>query len=197
MDPKYASYALIAVAVVLILITIVWIYRLTQAKTIDCAAMETLYADPAQVSSFDARSDDFSYLLRDYYIKTAYNACSPGPFANAFVSLCALETVIKQGARCLDFAVYAVGGKPCISSSAVSSFDIKETFNIVDFGEAIDTISNLAFSTSSCPCAKDPLCIHLRIMSDDVTIYTQIANSIESKLGGRLLGPQFGYENHG
>ena len=197
MKPEYASFALTALAVILIIITVIWIYRLTQLETVDCAAMELLYSDPAQISSFDARSPTFSYRLRDYYVKSAYNACSPGNFANSFVSTCALKTVIKQGARCLDFAIYAVGGAPIISTSAVDSFDVKETFNVVPFADAMETIADSAFASGTCPCAKDPLFIHLRIMSDDTSIYEQMASILESKLGGRLVGPQYGYENHG
>jgi hypothetical protein len=42
-----------------------------------------------------ASSDPSSqFLLRDYYVKTAYNCCSTGNFSNDYVNTCALKHAI-------------------------------------------------------------------------------------------------------
>ena len=58
----------------------------------------------------------FSYNLRDYYIKTAYNCCTAGEYKNDFVNVCALKNCIRQGARCLDFEIYSVKGSPVVAA---------------------------------------------------------------------------------
>ena len=192
-----AGYALYGLSVVMVLGVLFWLLTLMQRQTTDCAAMELLYSDQALVKSLDTSGPSGGHNLRDYYVFTAYNACSPGAFTNSFVSTCALSAIIKQGVRCLDFEVYSVGGNPVISTSSENSYNVKETFNSVPFGDAMGMISDMAFSSSTCPCAKDPLFLHLRIMSDDRSVYPEIANSIEKNLSSRLLPPQFGYENNG
>tara|TARA_Y100000816_G_scaffold248052_1_gene197036 strand:- start:241 stop:1347 length:1107 start_codon:yes stop_codon:yes gene_type:complete len=198
LDPSdLAGYIFAGLSIVIVLGVLVWMFVRMQSESTDCLAMETLYGEQALVSSVDTSAPSFSNNLRDYYVLTAYNACSPGGFTNAFVSTCALSTIIGQGARCLDFEVYSIDGEPAISTSAEDSYNVKQTFNSVPFDAAMSMISDMAFSSSTCPCAKDPLFIHLRIMSDDKSIYGDIANSIEKNLSNRLLPPQFGYENNG
>jgi hypothetical protein len=50
---------------------------------------------------------DASGCLNDYYIKSAYNACSGGNYKNGFVNICNLKSVLKQGVRGLDFEIYS------------------------------------------------------------------------------------------
>jgi len=43
-----------------------------------------------------------SYPILDYYIASSYNSCAAGSNLDDYVSMGALETVIKQGARLID-----------------------------------------------------------------------------------------------
>jgi hypothetical protein len=88
----------------------------------------------------------------DYYIKTAYNACSGGAYRNSYVDISHLKTVIKQGVRCLDFEIYSIDNQPVVATSTSNDFFVKETFNYVPFGGengVMDTINNHAFASGT------------------------------------------------
>jgi len=135
------------------------------------------------------------FLLRDYYVKTAYNCCSTGNFSNDYVSTCALQNAIKMGCRCLDFEVYGYKGQPIISTSLSDDKCIKETYNSVPFDEAMSTIATNAFSTNStvCPNPNDPLLLLFRIKTNDVDVLNSMAESISSNLKDRLM-PEYNHE---
>jgi Phosphatidylinositol-specific phospholipase C, X domain len=143
-----------------------------------------------------ASSDPSSqFLLRDYYVKTAYNCCSTGNFSNDYVSTCALQNVIRMGCRCLDFEVYGYKGQPIISTSLSDDKCIKETYNSIPFDEAMSTIKNNAFSKNStvCPNPNDPLLLLFRIKTNDVDVLDKMAVSINSNLKDRLM-PEYNHE---
>jgi len=143
-----------------------------------------------------ASSDPSSqFLLRDYYVKTAYNCCSTGNFSNDYVSTCALQNAIKMGCRCLDFEVYGYKGQPIISTSLSDDKCIKETYNSVPFDEAMSTIATNAFSTNStvCPNPNDPLLLLFRLKTNDVDVLNSMAESISSNLKDRLM-PEYNHE---
>ncbi len=143
-----------------------------------------------------ASSDPSSqYLLRDYYIKTAYNCCSTGNFSNDYVSVCALQHAIRMGCRCLDFEVYGKNGQPIISTSLSDDKCIKETYNSVSFDEAMRTVATSAFSSSSnvCPNPSDPLLLLFRIKTNDVDVLNNMADIIKSKLNAHLM-PDYNHE---
>jgi hypothetical protein len=159
--------------------------------------MNSLYKDFAKVSSFNINDPKYQLSLRDYYIKTAYNACSIGAFKNNFVDLCSLKNVIKQGARCLDFEVYSVDNEPVVATSSIDSYDVKETYNSIPFSAVLETISNYAFSGGTCPNPNDPLLIHLRVQSQNTVIYNKMANAFKDHLERRVMGKSYSYENQG
>ena len=66
----------------------------------NCNVLKKVYTTRPPLSGINENSP---YLLRDFYIKTAYNCCASGQFKADFVGLCALRTCIEQGVRCLDF----------------------------------------------------------------------------------------------
>jgi hypothetical protein len=143
-----------------------------------------------------ASSDPSSqFLLRDYYVKTAYNCCSTGNFSNDYVSTCALQNAIKMGCRCLDFEIYGYKGQPIISTSLSDDKCIKETYNSVPFDEAMSTIATNAFSTNStvCPNPSDPLLLLFRLKTNDVDVLNSMAESINSNLKDRLM-PEYNHE---
>ena len=143
-----------------------------------------------------ASSDPSSqFLLRDYYVKTAYNSCSTGNFSNDYVNTCALKHAIKMGCRCLDFEVYGYQGQPIISTSLSDDKCIKETYNSVPFDEAMSTIATTAFSTNStvCPNPDDPLFLLFRLKTNDVSVLNSMAESINSNLK-TYLKPEYNHE---
>jgi len=135
------------------------------------------------------------FLLRDYYIKTAYNSCSTGNFSNDYVSVCALQHAIRMGCRCLDFEVYGKNGQPIISTSLSDDKCIKETYNSVSFDEAMSAVATSAFSPSSnvCPNPNDPLLLLFRIKTNDVDVLNNMADIIKSNLNDRLI-PEYNHE---
>jgi hypothetical protein len=143
-----------------------------------------------------ASSDPSSqYLLRDYYIKTAYNCCSTGNFSNDYVNVCALQHAIKMGCRCLDFEVYGKNGKPIISTSLSDDKCIKETYNSVSFDEAMSAVASSAFHPSSnvCPNPNDPLLLLFRIKTNEVDVLNSMADTIKLKLNDYLI-PDYNHE---
>ena len=162
-----------------------------------CARLNKKKA-PALTSNWitTASSDPSSqFLLRDYYVKTAYNCCSTGNFSNDYVSTCALQNAIKMGCRCLDFEIYGYKGQPIISTSLSDDKCIKETYNSVPFDEAMSTIATNAFSTNStvCPNPSDPLLLLFRLKTNDVDVLNSMAESISSNLKDRLM-PEYNHE---
>jgi len=149
---------------------------------------------PGSINDFDEK---YSYLLRDYYMMTAYNCCCSGEYAADFVSTVALETVIKQGARVLDFEIYSVDGVPVVAASSQPEFSMKEVYNYVPFAEAIKIVSQLAFSANGAQNSSDPLFLCLRIKSRNIMIYQSIADILKTNLSSKLLDPRFAYSFHG
>ena len=144
-----------------------------------------------------ASSDPSSqYLLRDYYIKTAYNCCSTGNFSNDYVNVCALQHAIRMGCRCLDFEVYGKNGKPIISTSLSDDKCIKETYNSVSFDEAMGAIASSAFSSNACPNPSDPLLLLFRIKTNDADVLNIMADTIKSNLSNYLM-PDYSHEFKG
>jgi hypothetical protein len=194
---KITGYIVLGLAAILLIGGVFWAWNKSTLDNQNCENMNELYADFPSLSTINPDNADYQHSLRDYYIKTAYNACSAGQFKNDFVNVCALKNNIRQGARCLDFEVYSVDNKPVIATSSVNDFTVKETFNSVNFADALTVIRDYAFAGGTCPNPNDPLIIHLRIMSNNTPIYKDIADQLESELGTRLLGPAYSYENQG
>ena len=153
---------------------VIWTTTKLRADNDNCTTMNELYETRPPISTLNTNDSNFNYGLRDYYIKTAYNCCSAGQYKNDFVNICALENCIKAGVRCLDFAVYSVDNRPVIAVSSLDDYHTKESYNSVPFGEAMQVIAANAFSSGATTCAGDPLLIHLRIMSENEKIYTEM-----------------------
>jgi len=192
------DYMGIFITVIIAIITTIFVYNKLHLDDKNCQNMNSQYKNMPLLKSFNESSGGnmFNYKLRDYYIKTAYNACCAGGFKNDFVNVCALKNCIKQGARCIDLEVYSLNDKPVIATSSIDDFTIKETYNSIPFHTAMGVISDYAFSGSTSPCPDDPLILHLRIMSNNHKIYNEMARDLHTKLERRLLGPEYSYENN-
>jgi Na+-transporting methylmalonyl-CoA/oxaloacetate decarboxylase gamma subunit len=148
------------------------------------------------ITSINPADSQSKFKLRDYYIKSAYNAFNPDKFKNSNVSMDALLYVIARGCRFIDFEVFSVENQPVIASSSVNSFNYKETFNHIPVSDAFEVLGSYVFSGSKCPNPGDPFIIHMRLMSRNVTMYDNLAKIIsQSKTMARnLLGPKYGRE---
>jgi hypothetical protein len=197
MDEDFQVYMIFAFILIILAIFIGYMIYLSKLKGKECDYMNNLYSSlDGNIRPINLNDPDCSGNLYDYYIKTAYNSCSGGTYKNDFVDLCNLKAVLKQGVRCLDFEIYSVNDNPVVAASTVDNFHIKETFNSVDFGSVMDTIKNYAFSGSTCPNPTDPLIIHLRFMSNNQTMYSNLA-SIFKAYNSLMLGPSYSYEIFG
>ena len=201
------KWMVIVMIFIIITATIMYIYSKSAYKDNHCNVIKDVYTDMGKVSSIDLNDPKFkNFLLRDYYIKTAYNCCAIGDFKNTFVDVCGLKNVIKQGVRVLDFAIYSVGNKPVIAVSSIpcdhsvdipQCFVIKESYNYVEFDKAMQIVASYAYAGDTCPNPNDPLILNFRIMSKNSSIYDSMTETLKNKLGDHLLGKEYSYENNG
>jgi len=139
---------------------------------------------------------EMSYPLRDYYVKTAYNCCAVGLYKNSYVDLCALNSCLGQGNRCLDMEIYSINGEPAVAVSSLSEFNIKESYNSIPLSHVFQHIRDNAFSAGACPNPADPLFLSLRIKSDHKEINDKIAGLIYNNFEDLVMGPDYSYEYH-
>ena len=194
-NENFAAYAILGVVVALFITLIcVKIFYVDRLNTIDCKFMDSLYAAPNGYIMPINKLKNTNPLF-DYYVKTAYNACSGGSLKNDVVDLCNLKAIIKQGVRCLDFEIYSVDGKPVVSTSTTDNYNVKETYNSVPFSSVMSVINDHAFSAGSdgAPNATDPLFVHLRIKSNNASIYDELVKILDL-YRNRLLGAHYSYE---
>jgi len=181
---------------IIILFTIIAYFHYSSLRRKNCKFMEQIYGDlNGKIRSIDD-SEQFNYSFKDYYIKTAYNCCSGGNYKNDYVDLCVMKDLLKQGVRGLDFEIFSINDQPVIATSTSNSYYVKETFNYVNFIDAMNVIRDYAFSTSTAPNALDPIIIHLRIKSTNKEMYKNFAKLLE-KYNSILLGKDYGFEYNG
>jgi hypothetical protein len=197
MDDNFQSFMVIALIFLILIIYIIYIIYLTRLKNAECDHMNNLYPTiNGNIRPISANDADCGYNLFDYYIKTAFNACSGGSYKNDFVDVCNLKALIKQGVRCLDFEIYSIDNVPVVSTSTLDSYFIKETFNSVPFGSVMDVIRDYAFAGGTCPNPTDPLIIHLRIKSNNQEMFNNLATIFKS-YDSLMLGKDYSFENSG
>jgi len=183
-----------------IFLVISWVFHTLSKKDAACKKLNTIYSDnnKHKTSSFftlhgDTKTKQASSpknffdnpnksLMKNYYIKTAYNACCGDGYKNNFVNICALEKCIQVGARCLDFEIYSYNGEPIVASSTANNNSIKETYNYIKLTKLFDILSNKSFDETYTSCANDPMFLHFRIMSENKVIYDKFGEYIEKHL---------------
>lgn len=197
MDENFQVYMIITFTLIILIIFIGYMIYLNRLENSECNYMNDLYSSvDGNLKPISSNDPDCSGNLYDYYIKTAYNACSGGSYKNDFVNICNLKAVLKEGVRCLDFEVYSVNDQPVVATSTSDSYYVKETFNSVNFSDVMDTIQNYAFSGGTCPNPTDPLFIHLRFKSSNQNMYSNLANIFKSYTS-IMLGMNYSYESQG
>jgi hypothetical protein len=189
-DIQVELYALIIIFIIVFCVFLYIRYKVSLNKR-NCDVLKKVYKNKPAIYNIDSNS---AYLLRDYYIKTAYNCCAGGSIKVDYVGLCALKTCIEQGVRCLDFQIYSINNTPAVAVSSVNEFNVKESFNSIPTNDVFSTIMNMAFSGTNCPNPNDPLILHLRILSTNVTIYDILAKQINEILNSRILGVDYSFE---
>jgi hypothetical protein len=168
------------ITLMIILIAILAYLYYTGKRSKNCKTMDAVYGDlNGKIKSIDS-SDQFNYTFKDYYIKTAYNCCSGGNYKNDYVDLCAMKDLLKQGVRGLDFEIFSIDDQPVIATSTSDNYYVKETFNYINFVDAMNVIRDYAFSTSTAPNSLDPIIIHLRIKSTNQIMYQNFAKLLEN-----------------
>ena len=83
----------------------------------------------------------YNFKLKDYYIKTAYNACCTGRFKNDYLDLKALNNCEKNGVRALDFEIYSKNSEPIVGFSSSNSYHYKESYNDILLSNVISRIN--------------------------------------------------------
>lgn len=196
-DENFQSYMIMVFIFIIMIIFVGYMIYLSKLQNREVSYMNNLYPSVnGNIKSISDKDPDCSGNLYDYYIKTAYNACSGGSFKNDFVDIGVLKAVLKQGVRCLDFEIYSIDNDPVVATSTTDDYYVKETFNSVAFSNVMDTISNYAFAGGSCPNPNDPLIIHLRIKSNNQEMYSKLANIFKS-YDSIMLGKEYSFENSG
>lgn len=192
----YIKFALLLIIILIIIGIIIYVTSIMKKDAKNCSRMSSINEKFPKLGSI-LDNDKFNYSFRDYYIKTAYNACSAGKYKNDFVNICALKNVIKQGVRCLHFEIYSLNNKPVISTSTNDDFFTKETYNYVNFIDVIKTVNDLAFSAGTCTNFNDPLILYFNIKSNNKKIYDVMANTLYNEVQRKLLNKEYSYENGG
>jgi len=188
----------VLIFILLIIGLLVYLYYSVYLKKRECSISSAIYGDINKyILNIDFNNKKNQYTFKDYYIKSAYNACSIGNYKNDYVDTCILKDIIKQGVRGLDFEIFSIGNQPVVATSTSDSFYVKETFNYVPFSSVMSIINNYAFTNSSAPNPLDPIIIHLRIKSNNQTMFTNFAKILEPYVNSsRLLGPEYSLINY-
>jgi hypothetical protein len=190
---SYLPYFLI------ILVLTLFLFYLGDKLTLNernCNTLRDLYTSYPKIKSIDYNSDDFDYNLRDFYIKASYNSCCSGGVKNDYVNVCALENVLKNGVRFLDFEIYSKNDMPVIGASSTNEYSYKETYNDLAFKTAMEKVKDIAFS-SICPNPEDPVILHFRIKSEKSSICDVMAKDINHTFGQDHLDKLYSYEYRG
>lgn len=156
----------------------------------------TTYTLNNKLSSLNKNDAQSKFKLRDYYIKSAYNCFNTQHFKDTDMNTDGILYVLSRGCRFIDFEVYSVDNKPVIACSSTNEYSYKESYNHIPLSQGLEMIGNYGFTASKCPNPADPLIIHMRIMSQNITMYDNMADIIKNSKGiaSRLLGPKYSNE---
>jgi hypothetical protein len=197
LNENFVTYMLFAMIILFTIIVLWYYFYMRNLVNRECSAMDRVFSTlNGSIKTLNSSDPNCKYTFKDYYIKTAYNCCSPGTYKNDYVSTCALKDVLKQGVRGLDFEVFSMGDQPVVATSTVDSNYIKETYNYVPFSEVMNIITNYAFATSTAPNSKDPIILHIRFKSSNQKMFQNFANLIKN-YDRFFLGPAYSFEQNG
>jgi hypothetical protein len=191
------SYAIIIVIFFIIIWIIYYAIRLNGLQGRECSYMNKLYPKVnGAIKPINTNDPVCAGKLYDYFIKTAYNACSGGDYSYDYVDICNLKSILSTGTRCLDFALYSIDDNPVVATSVNDDYYTKETFNSVMFADVMKTIKDYAFATGTAPNNTDPIIVHLRIRSNNRKMYKKLVQIFQA-YDTIMLGNSFSYESGG
>ena len=184
----------------LIIITVlVYYFRKTIKKkeetTQPYGKMQKAYEKPENQTNFlsinsgDPRYHNKTYnMLYNYIILGSYNSCCDD---NHKVTLANLKTIIKLGARVLDFAIYTntTNNQPVVAESQDEKNYLPSEKPYINFEDVLKTIKNTALVNDITKCTnhEDPLFINLRIMSDKKEVLPNLAKLLKEHFQNSLL----------
>ena len=195
MDDNFVIYMTIVIVILIIFVVTMYYLYINNLQSSEEKNMKNLYSVKSEyIIPID---NTYTYKFCDYNILTAYNSCSGGNYKNDFVSLDVLKSIITQGVRGFDFAIYNEGGEPVVATSTNDSYFVKETYNYIRFSDVMSSLYTNGFGDTA-PNKTDPIILHLRIKSNDKDVYQklyEIFYSYQSK--GVILGndSSFDYRN--
>jgi hypothetical protein len=197
MNDKIISLILISFTLIILIIFICyWLIYIRNLKSNECSLLNNIYSKMnGNLRSINSNDPRCKHTLKDYYIKTAYNCCNGGSYSNDFVDICVLKDILKQGVRCLDFEIFSINDIPVIASSLSDNYYIKETYNSVNFLDALNVIQYNGFNLGNSPNPNDPIILHLRFKSSNQKMYENMASILE-KYNSILLDKSYSYENN-
>ena len=143
---------------------------------------EIVQAENKTITGIQNINSNYSNMpLHQYCMKASYNSAITGNY----VSIDMLKYVLSRGCRFLDFEVFYIEDKPCVSYTTDTTFKTIETQNVIPLDNILTSVVSNAFS-SLCSNPKDPVFIHLRIKSKDTNIYKEVAKVVEYTLKDKL-----------
>lgn len=196
-NDNFVSQILLSMIIVVIIVAILYYYFIRNLVNRECSAMDSLFSTiNGSIRSLNPQDPRCKFTLKDYYVKTAYNCCSPGTFKNDYVSTCALKDVLKQGVRGLDFEIFSMDNQPVVATSTTENIHVKETYNAVPFSDVMNIVTNYAFASSTAPNPLDPIIMHFRFKSNNQAMYQNLANLLKT-YETFFLGPEYSFEDNG
>ncbi len=197
MNDNFSAMFLFIILILIVIFILIYYFYMRNLLSRECTFMDNIYGSvDGYIKSLNENDPNCQNTLKDYYVKTAYNCCSGGSYKNDYVSTCVLKDLLKQGIRGLDFEIYSINDVPVVATSTEDSFYIKETYNYVGFEEIMNIIINYAFANGTAPNSKDPILFHLRMRSNNQSMYTNLAK-IFKQYDSYFLGPEYSFENNG
>jgi hypothetical protein len=164
-----ASFILSSFSAVIVIIAVVYFLYKWMLPSVRCSNIQAAFPNGSQTLTTREKGP-----ISKYYIKSAYNCCSLGNYANDYVGTCILTTILKQGVRFLDFEIYSIGDLPVVATSITPSYHDKETYNSIPFEQVLYLLADQAFTGDVAPNSGDPLFLHLRIHSNNVKMFTAL-----------------------
>jgi len=179
-----ASFILSSFSTVIVVTAIIYFLYKWMLPSVRCSNIQTAFPNGSQTLTTRETGP-----ISKYYIKSAYNCCSLGNYANDYVGTCVLTTILKQGVRFLDFEIYSIGDLPVVATSITPSYNDKETYNSLPFDQVLYFLADQAFTGDVAPNPGDPLFLHLRIKSNNVKMFTalnQMLTGIKTVYNGQV-----------
>ena len=195
--PLIYLYMTISIVILILLILFGWIYDRLALEQRTCDKLEKYYKSNIGKSYFTSANTvvessatdltttkfDISHsIFKNSDVKSAYHCCCGDGYKNNFVNLCALEKCISNGCRFLDFEIYSYNNKPIVASSTANSNYIKETYNSLDLGDVLSSVTTRAFDAIHTNCNRDPLILNFRVMSTNLTMLERMGALFEHYL---------------